>query len=291
MMKSERDEIALQQQVFDRITSTARAEDDFSIHMIEEASLQRLQALSTQFNQNNEKGIEKSFPLSGGLQAAASSNGKQNNSPVLNMPILSTESKLKRNTSSLTYRHSRLKKRIDGKAVEDQKRHKRNRKMISEVRKRVQEAHQTQMTNQQERIPLKSANHNVPHAYKGRKLVYTRQGQVPQFRNGELDWNYLWFFSDSSSATNSTNSSSVNQNQSESSSLNQTTLSVSSDSSAQTEAAIAPPPTQVSQTPPHKSVKSASPTVSIMRQATKKRIRRLAANPPQDDNLTLLGMV
>ena len=288
MMKSERDEMALQQQVFEKITSTARAEDDFSIHMIEEASLQRLQALSTQLSHPAEKSVEKSFPLSGGLQTN-NAKPKQVRSSSQLQPA--TEPKIKRSTST-GHRQARLKKRIDGKMVEDQKRHRRNRKMISEVRKRVQEAHQTQ---HQERIPLSSTNHNVPLAYKGRKLVYTRGGQVPQFRNGDLDWNYLWFFSDSSSATNSTNSSSLNQNQSESS-LNQTSLSVdsSTDSAAAIEAAIAPPPTQISLTPPPnpKNVKnSSSPTVSIVRQATKKRIRRLAAHPPQDDDLKLLGMV
>ena len=36
MIKSERDDLFLQQQVFDKITKTARDEDDFSIHMIEE---------------------------------------------------------------------------------------------------------------------------------------------------------------------------------------------------------------------------------------------------------------
>ena len=64
MMKSERDDLLLQQQVFDKITKTARDEDDFNIHMIEEVSIQRLKA-SVQSNSTSSSSNQVAFPPSG----------------------------------------------------------------------------------------------------------------------------------------------------------------------------------------------------------------------------------
>jgi len=63
MMKSEREDLLLQQQVFDKITKTARDEDDFSIHMIEEVSIQRLKA-SVQSNSTSSSSNQVAFPPS-----------------------------------------------------------------------------------------------------------------------------------------------------------------------------------------------------------------------------------
>ena len=280
MMKSEREEYALQQQVFEKITKTAADEDDFSIHMIKEASLQRLAETATSNNVTKEKSQMGVFPPSGGRLRETE-------------PIRCR--KLRSNERIRSGSRNRLKKRIDVKSQDDMKRHRRNRKMISEVRRRVHEAHK------RVQIDETSPKTKVPAAYRAdrsKQPVYTRGGQVPQFRNGELDWNYLWFFSDSSSATTNSTTNSSNPGDMSLLTANQTVISneFSSSSSSTTDSSIieekstvTPPPTAIG-SPATRQKKNQSPQ-PVLRHATKKRIRKLAVNPPSEDSMTLLGMV
>ena len=282
MMKTEREEYALQQQVFDKITKTAADEDDFSIHMIKEASLQRLTetAVNASKDSTTQMGV---FPPSGGRL--------RETTDKCNKPRRSKE-KVHRSSPSP---RNRLKKRTDVKTLEEQKRHKRNRKMITEVRRRVNEAHK------RVQIDETTPKSKVPAAYRTdrtRQPVYTRGGQVPQFRNGELDWNYLWFFSDSSSATTNSTTNSSNPGDMSLLTANQTVISndFSSSASSSTDSSIieekrataTPPPTAVGSPSSRHAKPSPQP---VLRHATKKRIRKLTVNPPSEDSMTLLGMV
>ena len=296
MMKSEREEILLQQQVFDKITKTARDEDDFSIHMIEEVSIQRLKA-SVQSNSSSSSAQVNSnaFPPSGSLQVRSS--GQEEVRPSRSSPRSSKPA------SGSRHHQSRNRTKVSkSSSSEEQRRHRRNKRVISEVRKRVQEAHLKSSGQSASGLVPSNQNH-VPLAYRGRKLVYTRGGQVPQYRNGELDWNYLWFFSDSSSATTSNSSATASNSSANSTTLQQQFLfdqsaSSTSDQSSNGDSSgdslnrnqlpVAPPPTIVTS---GQSKSRSVPHGGVMRQATKKRIRRLAANPPADDNIKLLGMV
>jgi hypothetical protein len=171
--------------------------------------------------------------------------------------------------------------------------------MITEVRRRVHEAHKRVQVDESHK-PSK-----VPAAYRSdrtKQPVYTRGGQVPQFRNGELDWNYLWFFSDSSSATTNSTTNSSNPGDLSQLTTNQTVISnefcsSASSASSSTDSTIieektkltdTPPPTAVG-SPPSRNIKP-SPQ-PVLRHATKKRIRKLTVNPPTEDSMTLLGMV
>ena len=294
MMKSEREDLLLQQQVFDKITKTARDEDDFSIHMIEEVSIQRLKA-SVQSNSTSSSSNQVAFPPSGMtscLQVKSTSRQEDEPTNRRSSPRSSGASK----PASRRHQSRNRAKVSKSSSTEEQRRHRRNKRVISEVRKRVQEAHLK--SGQSASGLVQTANQNmVPQAYRGRKLVYTRGGQVPQYRNGELDWNYLWFFSDSSSSATTSNSSANSTtlqqqilfDQSATSNSDQSGESASSsgDSLNRNQLPVAPPPTIVNSQSKGRSI----PHGGVMRQATKKRIRRLAANPPADDNIKLLGMV
>ena len=315
MMKSERDEIQLQQQVFDKITKTARDEDDFSIHMIEEASLQRL-AAAAQPNSSQAPTAKPqvAFPPCGALANPASPKVSRSRNHQRQIQEQRNQSR----PSADAVRAPRQSRHGKKRSTEDQKRHRRNRRMITEVRRRVQEAHRQASITQP---PMQIDPSRLPQAYRlpGKQLVYTRGGQVPKMRNGELDWNYLWFFSDSSSATtNSTGSFAANATTTSSgtastgitdqSSLNQTSELNSTSASSGDSSGVdtfhrghlqhvphttptPPPSTAATGRVARQGQHPTAQVKSVMRQATKKRIRRLVANPPTDDNLTLLGMV
>ena len=293
MMKTEREEAALQLQIFERITKTADDEDDFSIHMIKEASLQRLteSAQAQSKDSTTQMGV---FPPSGGRL-------RDNGTAVARPPRRSNRESREKSTPSPRNRAKKT-HRLDLKSLEEQKRHKRNRKMITEVRRRVHEAHKRVQVDDKTHKPSK-----VPAAYRSdrtKQPVYTRGGQVPQFRNGELDWNYLWFFSDSSSATTNSTTNSSNPGDLSQLTTNQTVITnefcsfpssasatSSTDSSIIEEkprATVTPPPTAIG-SPPSRNIKP-SPQ-PVLRHATKKRIRKLTVNPPTEDSMTLLGMV
>lgn len=319
LVKSERCEAELEKEIFEKIcTKLAREStgDDFSIHMIEEASLQRLTAvapahpiLPTDANR------QRQFPPVG-TNVVESPDASLTMSPLLVPKTVPGGSKrVRRSRRGAT----------DTVVKKDMKNQSRRRKAITDVRKRVQDAHiKEQQLIEMSKGPGAPAegpvpfHHRVPRCYNGRKLVYTRQGQVPQYRNGQLDWNYLWFFSDSSTTTNSTTDQTVGER----TQLNITSESGENIRSGQTDSDSETPASPDSQPSPLKddngrkvSQKSKSHRVrspaaglsspaghrvrmitpppstpnSIMRQAKKKRIRRLA--PPQDDNVQLLGMI
>ena len=299
MMKSEREDLLLQQQVFDKITKTARDEDDFSIHMIEEVSIQRLKA-SVQSNSTSSSSHQVAFPPSGMTSClqVKSTSGRQEGlqDEPTNRRSSPRSSGSSKPASGSSRRHQSRNRTKVSKSSEEQRRHRRNKRVISEVRKRVQEAHLKSGQSASGLVQTTTNQNIVPQAYRGRKLVYTRGGQVPQYRNGELDWNYLWFFSDSSSSATTSNSSANSTTLQQQILFDQSATSNSTDQSGESASSsgdslnrnqlpLAPPPTIVN------SQSKGRPHGGVMRQATKKRIRRLAANPPADDNIKLLGMV
>jgi hypothetical protein len=265
LVKTERAEAELQRECFEKITKFAAdsAEDDFSIHMIEEASLQRLTAVKPVLTEslNNRRGVQ--FPPVGSNEV----NSKQM-SPLVVPKVNQARRVRKSRQTALALQTA---KRSDSKTSK-------RRRMISEVRKRVQEAHQE---------PGKAADVRVPKCYRDKKPVYLKQGQIPQYRNGQLDWNYLWFFSDSSTTTNST---SRDQTLNTSSPTNET-------SESDSEKPVTPKNRKSSRgtsgytTPNQKTPPKPETPTSIMREAKKKRIRRLVVSPPKDDNVKLLGMM
>ena len=313
LVKSERCEAELEKEIFEKITKLAReSTDDFSIHMIEEASLQRLTAAAPAMPEcvGGVGSRQRQFPPVGAVVEPALANQSAAVSPLL-VPKTIPGGGAKR------VRRSRRSATNDVNLKKDLKSQSKRRKAITEVRKRVQEAH----VKEQRLAELSKGfnpqvegavpfHHRVPRCYNGRKLVYTRQGQVPQYRNGQLDWNYLWFFSDSSTTTNSTTEATqLNASSNNTMSSNETSDSEPAtpdervQKSSKSKSSRVRSPAMTSSTPPrhhhhhhhsgNQSRLATPPSTnspnSIMRQAKKKRIRRLA--PPSDDNVQLLGMI
>lgn len=255
LTKSEKDKAMLESQIIQKIMSESEnptQPEDFSLHMIAEASLQRLTEMT-----------EGSSTEKQARRAAVPPTGITIGSPV-SQKIVTPEST----------RKSRRSKRVDPAEAARKSRHQsRRRKVISEVKKQVQSAHQSPSQ------PL-----NIPACYSpvvGAKPVATAQqikkvykGQVPQYRNGQLDWNYLWFFSDSST-TNSSDKSHLN-----------VTSPVTSITSSESESDSEDHKRQISR---RRRVRQHKPSGSPLKEAKKRRIRRLA--PPRDDNIQLLGMI
>ncbi|CBY37132.1 unnamed protein product, partial [Oikopleura dioica] len=252
LTKSEKDKAMMESQIIQKIMSESEnptQPEDFSLHMIAEASLARL----TEMTEQGSKTSNKQTP-----RAAV---------PPTGITIETGVTSAQKMVTPEPTRKSRRSKRVDPAEAARKSRHQsRRRKVISEVKKQVQSAHQIAP------VPAPASYNFSPANAQQLKKVY--KGQLPQYRNGQLDWNYLWFFSDSST-TNSSDKSHLN-----------VTSPVTSITSSESESDSDDHKRPINR---RRRVRAHKPSDSPAKEAKKRRIRRLA--PPRDDNILLLGMI
>ena len=319
---SDKNEAELEKEIIEKISRISKEQnsEDFSMHMIEEPNFQRLTAVAPVApigDTLESSSRQRQFPPSGNhIDQSAPGVSHHQMSPLLvpkfaNAPANQNAARRARRSRRSAANDIGNPKTSENHGIKPSSR---RRRAISEVRKRVQEAH----IREQRLADLSKGlnpvldgavpfHHRVPRCYNGRKLVYTRQGQVPQYRNGQLDWNYLWFFSDSSTTTNSTGNEATQLNITSPLSSNETSDSESPET-PDSRVASPGPSNRVHRAGNRSGQKSGhrvrSPAVrpnrvvspvhsaqspNVLKQAKKKRLRRMA--PPSDENVQLLGMI
>ena len=262
LTKSEKDKAMMESQIIQKIMSESEnptQPEDFSLHMIAEASLARLTEMTEPAQTSAKKTPRAAVPPTGITIESVT--------PTVTQKMVTPE----------PTRKSRRSKRVDPAEAARKSRHQsRRRKVISEVKKQVQSAHQMAPVSLAlpATVPVSYSPNVSPANAQQLKKVY--KGQLPQYRNGQLDWNYLWFFSDSST-TNSSDKSHLNV-------TSPVTSITSSESESDSENAD-----QKRAINRQRRVRAHKPSGSPAKEAKKRRIRRLA--PPRDDNMQLLGMI